>query len=123
VPTPIPTPAPASCGGILSLGMPVAGQLISPTQKCVYTYSATRDETVKITLVKTSGNLDTYLELYDSHYPSSPRLDYSDDNSEVVGRDSQIDSYTFDATGPYKIVVSSYAGRSSGPYRLTVAQP
>ena len=122
-PTPVPSPPPAGCGGTVRLGTPVAGMLTSPTQQCVYTYNGSAGENVKITLVKTSGSLDSYLELYGSDYPDGSRLDYNDDNPLAGGRNSQINRYRLGKTDAYKIVVSSYAGESTGAYRLTVARP
>jgi hypothetical protein len=123
--------APAAGGGAQSTaggeraqraGFTSVGLLTTPTQKAVYTFSGTAGQTVKITVVKTSGDLDTFLELYDSNYPSGPRLAYNDGNPAAGGLNSQIDRFRLPSSGVYKVVVSSYAGRSTGAYRLTVSQ-
>ena len=119
-PTPSSTPTP-SCGGeTVSMGVSGVGAVRTPTEKCIYEYMGTAGQTVKITVVDTSGNLDTYLELYDS---SGVRMAYNDDNPAVGGRNSQIDRFRLPSSGAYKIVVSSYAGGSNGLFRLTVSQP
>jgi Bacterial pre-peptidase C-terminal domain len=125
-PTSTPTPrGPAAkprCGGAgtLPMGVPVVGAVRTPTDKCIYTYSGTAGQTVTITLVATSGDLDTYLELYN---PSGARLVYNDNNSAAGGTNSQINRYRLPSSGTYYVVVSSYAGRSTGQYMLTVSPP
>jgi hypothetical protein len=46
-------------------------------------------------------------------------LDYNDDIEAGVNRQSRIE-YTFEETGPYFLLVSSFLRQSGGPYTLII---
>ena len=92
-----------SCGQITSGSLGVAGE------QDFFSYTANSDENIIIYLVRTSGNMDPYLELYDTT-GSVAASNYDTSGSSV----------SLNITGGnYKIAVSDYGKDETGNYAIT----
>jgi len=102
----------------LSYGDSVEGQLSSGSIQEYYTFEGAEGDTVIITMVATSGDLDSYLIL---NGPDGLGLTYDDDSGGDL--DSQIIYYSLPEQGVYTIIATRYdeeIGTSTGSYRLTL---
>lgn len=77
-----------------------------------YEFAGIAGTSVRLTMTKTSGTLDSYMELYN---PDKGLLAYNDDSNGT--HDSQIDA-TLPVDGTYRVVTHSYNHLTSGAYQL-----
>ena len=96
----------------ITCGQTTAGSLSTAVEQDFYTFTATANDKVTIRLVRTSGTMDPYLELYDT---TGTRI-ASDYTSS--GNSATINS-TLTAGGTYIIVVYDYNNDETGDYNLT----
>ena len=97
-----------------------------------YTFTVDQESDVTITLARTSGGADTYLNLWSGSSRTGSPLDYDDDTPDTSGSeitlnlaagDYTIEATTFDAgeTGSFTLTVSGLGGTitlPTGPRRL-----
>jgi hypothetical protein len=105
-------------GGAITYGQTVSGQIVGFDYSDTWTFQGTGGDVVTLTMIATSGGLDSYLTLRD---PSG--FDLATDDDSYGNLNSQIASYTLPATGTYTIIASRYSGSSgssSGTYQLTM---
>lgn len=98
---------------VLTSGQPVNGMISPNTDVDPYTFSGTLGSIIRITMNKTSGSLDSYLELYGPN----GLVAVNDDSNGTMN--SQIDA-TLPANGTYRIVAHSYNYGSNGGYQLAL---
>ncbi len=113
---PVVTVRPVSmCGGSLQFGQNVV-QPLPQGQRCRFTFAGVYSAVVNITMEKTDGSLDPYLELYDP----SGRLVISDDDS-AGNYNAWIGNYMLRSDGgTYTIVARSYGSNQTGRFKLTL---
>lgn len=93
----------------ISCGQTVSGSLSVAGEQDFFSYTANSDENIIIYLVRTSGNMDPYLELYDTT-GSVAASNYDTSGSSV----------SLNITGGnYKIAVSDYGKDETGNYAIT----
>lgn len=100
-------------GGAIQLPGQVRSQVANSGQRYRYTFSVGSPRTVTITMMKTSGNLDPYLELFG---PNGALVASDDDsagnyNSQIVRQ--------LNGNSTYTIVARDY-GSGTGSFELTV---
>ena len=96
----------------ITCGQTISGSLSAAGEQYFYTFTATSGDKVTIRLIKTSGSMTPYLELYDS---TGARVAYAYDSS---GNYAKIDA-TLSAGGPCTLVVYDYGNDATGNYNLT----
>ncbi len=107
----------------ISINQTVNGQLDNTTYSQVWSFEAQAGQTVIITMRAISGDLDSYLALYDSTGALLASNDDADDPN-VGSYNSQIARQSLPSAGTYYIVASRYGGAqgtSTGAYELTLA--
>jgi hypothetical protein len=85
-----------------------------PSDVDMYSFTVAAGQKIDFDLDRTSGNLDSYIRLFNS---SGTELTYNDDAAapgETLGTDSYL-QYTFPSAGTYYMGVSSYENRSYNP--------
>ena len=93
-----------------------------------YTFTVGEDSDVTITLARTSGEADTYLNLWSGSSRTGTPLDYDDDTPDTSGseitRNLAAGSYTVEATtfeagetGSFTLTVSGLGGTADGAHR------
>jgi hypothetical protein len=88
---------------------------IDPAWEAEYWYfDAQAGETVVIKVIRTSGNLDGWLSLFD---PYGNEIAYDDDSG---GNYNPMIRRSLSVSGQYRIRVSSYVAASTGDYRVEV---
>lgn len=94
----------------LNCGEAVSGSLSSATEKDSYSFPASANDKIAIHLVRTSGSMDPYLELYDGI--GSITANYTTSENETI-----IDQ-TLTAGGTYTVWVSDYGMDETGNYAI-----
>ena len=92
----------------LRLGNALQGN-ISPGQRIIYVVRTTQEG---FYIVETSGNTDTYLDVYDSSYV---HLGYDDDGGSDNNARIEIIA---EANKTYYFILRGYSSGTSGPYRI-----
>lgn len=98
----------------LSYNSSLRGAISPNSDRDVYYFRGSRDTVVNIFMVRASGGLDSYLELYNSN---GTKLAYNDDGA---GNLNSWLSYRLPADGTYSIVARSYSSASSGAYDISL---
>jgi hypothetical protein len=101
---------------LLAAGQPITGTIDPAEDVDTYYFDATAGQTVAITMTKTTGGLDPYLELYS---PKGKPL-AQDDNS-AGSPNALISSFPITTTGQYQIVAKNKSLTSGGTYALSLA--
>ena len=125
---PRPTAAPSTgsnvqSGAVLTVGDTVTGRIDGDVFAIDYPISLTAGETIGVTMVVTSGNLDTFAIVYD---PSNDPVAFNDDAPTPLdgnSYNSQIVGYTALTSGVYSIRATRYDfedGDTTGGFRLEV---
>ena len=125
---PRPTAAPSTgssveFGAVLTVGDTVTGRIDGDVFAIDYPISLTAGETIGVTMVATSGNLDTFAIVYD---PSNDPVAFNDDAPTPLNGNSynsQIVGYTALTSGVYSIRATRYDfenGDTTGGFRLEV---
>jgi hypothetical protein len=96
----------------LTCGQTAASSLSAVGEQDLYSFTAAVGDRATIRLVRTSGEMDPYLELYG---PQGSRLDYS---YSYAGNYTSIDA-TLTTAGVYTVVVSDNGNDETGAYNLT----
>ncbi|NJL95004.1 MAG: hypothetical protein HC915_15420 [Anaerolineae bacterium] len=106
---------------LLNYGDRVIGQVSGEVPQTVYFFEGRRGDAVSISLQRTSGNLDPFLQLANAERQI---LVQQDDDPAALGRlDAHIVNYQLPITGLYIIVASRYgqeAGTTSGNFVLSL---
>ena len=108
-------------GGELVYGSVVTGAVTTAVSETVYSFYGQAGNVVTIEMLGLSGNLDSYLVVYDA-YPSQNPLTYDDDSAGNAN--AMIASYSLPYTGYYYIVATRYGretGSSTGNYQLSLS--
>jgi len=97
---------------------PISNTINDTTPIHIYCYNATQGEDIRITMSRTSGNLDTYIRFYDDSEL------FSIDNDDISGSDtnSSVD-VTIPRSGLFFIDATQYqnlAGSTAGSYTLEI---
>ena len=82
-----------------------------------YYIFATAGQWITLNMVKTSGNLDGYMVLFDQ--VTNTTLAYDDDSGD--GYNPRISNYQFQRSGRFRVILTSYNNGSTGNYNI-VAQ-
>ena len=98
----------AACGGTITVGSTVRGDISGSGAICSYTFDGRAGDVVTIRMNRLSGSLDPYLDLYTSQGSRA----VSDDDSGGNGN-SLIADYTLPSTGRYRIAARGYSGTGS----------
>lgn len=109
-------------GSTLQYGLPVTNAITSMQPQLYYTFRAERGDIVNIDMVRSSGNLDPYLQVVDRN---QFLIAYNDDAVGGTSRNARIDNLLIEETGTYIIVASRYGlagGDSVGSFVLTVTE-
>ena len=97
---------PIGCGKVLSGAVSIVGKIDA------YTLTVKAGDTIVLTLTKTSGGFDPYLELYNS---SGTRVAY-----KYTSSGSQVTiTQTLSTGGAYTVFVSDYGNNETGSYTLS----
>ena len=99
---------------VLNGGFTINGTISPNTDEDPYTFSGSAGSLIRLTMNKTSGSLDSYLELYGPN----GLVAYNDDMNGST-YDSQI-SATLPVNATYRVIARSYARSSSGGYQLNL---
>lgn len=94
----------------LNCGEAVSGSLSSATEKDSYSFPASANDKIAIHLVRTSGSMDPYLELYDGTGSSTTNYTISD-NETIIDQ-------TLTASGTNTVWVSDYGMGETGNYAI-----
>ncbi len=98
----------------LSFGRSLNGNISPRDDRDTYYFNGTRGRVVSIQMNKDGGDLDTYLELWNS---SGSRIAVNDDGGS--GRNSWL-VHELPANGTYRIVARSWNLASSGAYQISL---
>ena len=123
-----PTTAPNTGGGVqagavVTVGETVTGRVDASVFAIDYPISLTAGQTIGVTMVATSGNLDTLVVIYD---PNNDAVSFNDDAPSPLNGNSynsQIVGYTALTSGVYSIRATRYDfenGDTTGGFRLEV---
>ena len=107
-------------GGAVVYGSVVTGTITDAQPEVVYTFYGYAGDVLSLGMFRTSGNLDSYLVVYNA-YPSQNPLAYDDDSGG--SGDAQIGYYSLPYTGTYYIVAGRYGrqdGGSTGTFQMSV---
>lgn len=102
----------------ISFGQTVTGHISDDNYEDKWDFEGISGDVISISMTKTSGNLDTYLELRNS---TGQLLIENDDSGQT--NNSLIESYTLPTTDTYTIVATRYlkrGGERSGDYELSL---
>lgn len=92
------------------------GQISSNETWCEYTFDGTAGDTVSIAMTGSgSGSVDSWLDLRDPNCA----IVASDDDS-YGGRNSLIDHFVLQSTGPYTILAHSYGYKGTGRFKVAL---
>lgn len=111
----------ASVTGTIEKGTPVTGEITPARWADSWTYEATKDERVTITVTRTDGTLIPVLEVRDIN-GQTVRSAYSEASRDMA----LLTNYAFPGTGTYRIVVlrdRDKNGVTTGTYRLEINTP
>jgi len=112
------TPLYAQCGGTITYGQSVTGQIARPGGSCSYSFEGVVGTAVTVRMTKSSAALDPWLDLLDPQ----GRVLLSDDDGAGNGN-SLISIYRPTSNGAYTIVAKSYNGESAGAFVLHLGMP
>ena len=113
-------PAPASCGcdcegdpRWISFGQTLSGSICPNSDTDTYYIALTPGRTVSLRMNRTSGNLDSYLDLY------APNGAWVASNDDGGGSQNSWLVHAATQSGTYRIVARSYNAGSSGQYQIS----
>lgn len=108
-----------SCGGdcegdprTITFGQTLNGTISPNNDRDTYYFSGTTGKKISIRMNRSSGSLDSYLELWS---PNGVKLIENDDGG---GNQNSWIAYTLPSDGTYRISAYSYSNGSSGTYSL-----
>lgn len=106
---------------VLRYGESITGIITDENFEVRYTFVGEQGDTVTISLIRQSGDLDAYLELLDA---SGNLIASNDDAPDMpVDTDSRITNFRLPVFGPYTIVATRFqgvAGNSTGEFELSL---
>ena len=106
--------ATTSPGATIQFGDSIIGEITDDSPQVVYVFSGQRGEVIDLRMLRTSGNLDTLIDLANAQGQILRSGD--DDPSESGTLNAAIMNYTLPESGYYIIVATRY-GRRSGETR------
>lgn len=108
-------------GSTLLYGVPVTGTISNTQPQIFFTFQANHGDIISISMIRSSGTLDPYLQVVDSERFLLAENDDANGNT----RNAQINNLLIETTGTYIVVATRYgqaAGDSVGSFVLTVAE-
>ena len=108
-------------GSSLQYGIPITNTITNTQPQRFFTFEASEGDIINVSMVRSSGTLDPYIQLLD---PGRFLIAENDDASGV-SRNARIQSYVVDRPGTYIIVATRYgqsSGDSAGSFVLTVEE-
>ena len=100
-------------GSRLRYGDAVIGTISSSQPQVYYTFYAQQGEIVAISMLRSSGTLDPYLQVVDS---ARYLIAENDDQAGSDSRNARIDALVIEQTGTYIIVATRYGGAAGDSY-------
>jgi hypothetical protein len=108
-------------GSNLLYGVPIMGRISNTQPQVFFTFEANEGDILTITMIRSSGSLDPFLQIVDS----GRFLLAENDDANSSTHNAQIDGLLIETTGTYIVVASRYgqaAGESVGSFVLTVGE-
>lgn len=100
----------------LGNGGSLSGTINPNNDQDTYYFDGTAGQRLTLSMNRTSGGLDPWLDLYD---PNGTKIKDDDDSGE--GNNSLISNFTLPRTGRYRIVAHSYHNGSNGGYSIRLS--
>ena len=108
-------------GSSLQYGIPITNIITNTQPQLFFTFEATQGDIINITMVRSSGSLDPYIQLLDSNR----FLIAENDDATGDTFNARIQAFVINQTGTYIIVATRYLqalGNSAGSFVLTVEE-
>lgn len=108
-------------GSTLLYNVPVPGTISNTQPQLFFTFQANEGDIISLSMIRTSGTLDPYLQVVDSQR----FLLAENDDADGGTRNAQINGLLIGETGTYIVVATRYgqaAGESVGSFVLTLSQ-
>lgn len=96
----------------IAFGQTLAGVIDNNGDTDTYFFNGTGGRAVKISMNRTDGSLDSFVELYNAN---GVRINYNDDSG---GNQNSLLTHTLPADGTYRILARSFSSGSSGSYSV-----
>jgi len=98
----------------LSFGQTLAGTISAPSQNNAYTFEASKNDVIDVTMVTTSGSLSPKIRLYSP----SGELVASNNPYGCSGSVVELDTVTLTVTGTYTVLVGDCSDTLTGKYEI-----
>ncbi|MGJ3238791.1 MAG: PPC domain-containing protein [Anaerolineae bacterium] len=107
-------------GSTLQYGVPITNTITNTQPRLFFTFEASEGDIINLSMVRSSGSLDPYVQLLDPN-----RFLVAENDDSNGGQNSRIQAFVVDTTGTYIVVATRYgqaAGNSAGSFVLTVEE-
>lgn len=108
-------------GSALQYGIPITNTITNTQPRLFFTFDATEGDVLTISMIRSSGTLDPYIQVLDA----DRFLVTENDDADGTTRNARIDNLVVEQTGTYIIVATRYgeaSGDSAGSFVLTVGE-
>jgi len=108
-------------GSSLQYGVPITNTITNTRPELFFTFEATEGDIINISMVRSSGTLDPYIQLLDA----DRFLIAENDDATGTTRNARIQAFVINRSGTYIIVATRYgqaSGDSAGSFVLTVEE-
>ncbi|MCB9450502.1 MAG: SH3 domain-containing protein [Anaerolineaceae bacterium] len=116
-----PTELPIGQATPIAIGDTVTGQINDQTPTALYRFRAVAGDTIGVRMMRTSGDLDSYVILLDGD--TGEVLAENDDNQQGTSRDSYLSNFVIPHSGQFVVVATRFQqeiGVTSGEFTLTL---
>lgn len=108
-------------GSSLQYGIPITNTITNMQSQLFFTFEANQGDIINVSMVRSSGTLDPYIQLLDP----GRFLIAENDDATGTSRNARIQTYVINTPGTYIIVATRYgqaSGESAGSFVLTVEE-
>lgn len=108
-------------GSSLQYGVPITNTITNTRPELFFTFEATEGDIINVSMVRSSGSLDPYIQLLDA----GRFLIAENDDATGTSRNARIQAFVIPQSGTYIIVATRYgqaSGDSAGSFVLTVEE-